>query len=72
MLVLQTSIVTVNDASRIVNYDSIVTLQIVTSLTDNSRGVICNRKILLTEFLQHRPKASLLYLPIEFGRAEIG
>ncbi len=37
----------INDASRIVIYDARVTLQIVASLTNDSRGVIYNLNMLI-------------------------
>ncbi len=39
----------VNDASRIVIDDSRVMLQIVDSLTDDSRGVICNLNMFIVQ-----------------------
>jgi hypothetical protein len=40
---------TVNDASKIVIDDSSVTLQIVASLSDNSRGVIYDRNVFIVQ-----------------------
>ncbi len=45
MPVLYISYMSANDTSRIVIYDSRVTLQIVVSLTDNSRGIFCYHNI---------------------------
>ncbi len=47
MLALQTSLMSVNDASRIIIDESRVMIQIVASLTDSSRGIIydCNQFI---------------------------
>ncbi len=39
----------VNDASRIVIDDSRVTLQIVASLTDDSRGIIYDRNVFMVQ-----------------------
>jgi hypothetical protein len=39
----------VNDASRIVIDNSRVTLQIVASLTDNSRGIIYDRNLFIVQ-----------------------
>jgi hypothetical protein len=56
----------VNDASRIVIDDSRMMLQIVASLTDNSRGIIYNGNMLIVQ-AGNNTKGGSITVPLTFS-----